>query len=669
MSRKAYQEWDYILGQSGASIESMGVSMKTMNALVQSGSAEAEEAFSKLGLSMDFVASLPMENQFAYIVNAFQQMPEGAEKSALAVKIFGRNGMDLLPLLNTTAEGMGELYQQIEDYGLIMGDDAVDASVAFGDALDALKRTFNAFKFALGARLLPTLTDFFKKVTGYMGKLKTVFTTEGMSGVFRTLAEDIRGAITWDKIRKIGSDIIKKIKEGFTYVNTTTKVVLSALLGLTDDKGQPLDGDVSWVEIGASIIGKIWEGLPTFNSEAKASLAEWLHLTDSSGNPLDGETSWVSIGVSIITSIFDGLSQWNDKTQAALAKWLGLVDDSGNPIAGEVTWASIGQGILTKIRDGMGNLQTNLAKRLGLIDDAGNPVSGKVTWSDIGRKLMEEIKNGLKETAVSFSTMFGLTDDNGVVLDSWSGIGVDLANKLLANVESGGLINKLLEWGGQKLEVAAELVSQIFTAIGNWLGAEGNGQKLVDFISNALTTVINSLGDILTKIIPILVSVLSDPQIVNSLIGVVGAVVDALTNLLADPKIWGSITSLLGTLIDGALDIILANPTIAAVVTAITSTKLANGLTHAATLFGAGSAPWAAALSKSLSAMSITVGALTLTVALASIFVSEQKNPGKGPISQLRKDMAKLGTAGAGMAQQLAETYKTITGEPATIQR
>ena len=50
-----------------------------------------------------------MEDQFAEVVKAFQDMPEGAEKSALAVELFGRNGMELLPLLNSSSDSVEEL--------------------------------------------------------------------------------------------------------------------------------------------------------------------------------------------------------------------------------------------------------------------------------------------------------------------------------------------------------------------------------------------------------------------------------------------------------------------------------------------------------------------------------------------------------------------------------
>ena len=88
LSRKAYQEWDYILGQNGASIDSLGASMKTLNAAIQSateGNEEYNGALVKLGLNYVELNQMSPEDRFEAVVRAFQKMPEGAKKSAFWV--------------------------------------------------------------------------------------------------------------------------------------------------------------------------------------------------------------------------------------------------------------------------------------------------------------------------------------------------------------------------------------------------------------------------------------------------------------------------------------------------------------------------------------------------------------------------------------------------------
>lgn len=158
MSRRNYQMWGEILAYSGTSIDTMTMGMKTLNNAIVSGSKEGREAFSKLGLSEKELAKMSQEDAFATVVSAFQKMPEGAEKSALAVKLFGRNGQELLPTLNMTAEEMSALEQRVLDLGSIMGDDAVADSARFNDSLQDVSSAMRGFRNRIFASFLPSLS-------------------------------------------------------------------------------------------------------------------------------------------------------------------------------------------------------------------------------------------------------------------------------------------------------------------------------------------------------------------------------------------------------------------------------------------------------------------------------------------------------------------------------
>ena len=238
LSRKAFQEWDYILGQNGASIDSMSVSMKTLNNLIldaAKGGKESKSAFAQLGVGIHEIEKLKPEEQFEAVVRAFQRMPAGAEKSALAVKIFGRQGMELLPLLNQSETSIDELRARAEELGLIMSDDAVDAAVVYGDSLDDLQRTFNAFKYSIGAKILPVLTSGIQKITNYAGKLRKAYDEKGLAGVWDTLVTSFK-SIKWPT----QEEIIGKIKEMWDGVKTAAKNVLKLVFG------ESADGDIAW---------------------------------------------------------------------------------------------------------------------------------------------------------------------------------------------------------------------------------------------------------------------------------------------------------------------------------------------------------------------------------------------------------------------------------------
>ena len=170
MSRKAFQQWDYILAQSGASIDSLGVSMKTLNSAILNPQEGTTQALTALGISLGDIQNLSQEDQFEAMVRAFQKMPEGAKKSALAMQLFGRQGQALMPLLNSSENSIDELRKSMEKMGFTMSDAMVDAGVKYGDTLDNLKRTFEGLKNIIGYGFMEPLTGIMETITEFFSQ-------------------------------------------------------------------------------------------------------------------------------------------------------------------------------------------------------------------------------------------------------------------------------------------------------------------------------------------------------------------------------------------------------------------------------------------------------------------------------------------------------------------
>jgi hypothetical protein len=203
LSREAYQKWGYVLSQNGTSIDTFGVGMKTLqNAMVQ-GTAETDKALATLGLSAAKLKTLTPEKALEATIKAFQKLPEGAEKSATAVDLFGRQGMELLPMLNQTAEATEALKQEAEDLGLVLSDDAVDAGVEFTDAMDTLKRTVSATGTTFITSLMPAITKILNilapLLANVLPKLGEAFgkIIEKVGPLVETLVNGFAAAITW----------------------------------------------------------------------------------------------------------------------------------------------------------------------------------------------------------------------------------------------------------------------------------------------------------------------------------------------------------------------------------------------------------------------------------------------------------------------------------------
>ena len=283
MSRKGFQEWDYILSQSGASIDSMGASMRTLNQAILSGNAESVNALKELGLSVESLSSMSQEQAFEATVKALQQLPPGAQKSALAMKLLGRGAQSLMPLLNSSAESVDALKKRAQELGLVMSDEAVDASVAFGDALDDLKRTMTAIKNTVGATFLPALTNGLIAVTNYAGKFRgyvqNAIETGDWKGLFKNIGGDVAEAarLLWIRITDTVPILWENAQQALLGSDSPILQAIGSLMqDISDSVKYISDHKQDFIDTFNEITGAIGSVVTT-GIETVKSVFEWLN--------------------------------------------------------------------------------------------------------------------------------------------------------------------------------------------------------------------------------------------------------------------------------------------------------------------------------------------------------------------------------------------------------
>lgn len=203
ISAEAYQKWDFVLQQNGASIEGLQTSMKTLATQAQNNAEE----FKALGITEEEVANLSQEELFERTIAGLQGMEEGTERTAIAAKLLGKSATELGPLLNQTAEDTEALKKQAEDYGLVMSDDAIKASAAFCDSMNLMQQTMAGMKNRAMAEFLPAIT----KVTDGLALLFTG-DTSGVDSINEGINE-ILGKVDeiMPKVLEVGGSIISNL--------------------------------------------------------------------------------------------------------------------------------------------------------------------------------------------------------------------------------------------------------------------------------------------------------------------------------------------------------------------------------------------------------------------------------------------------------------------------
>lgn len=150
----AFQEWDFIMQHNGSSIEAVKGSIIKLDKALESDT----DAWERLGLSQEELLNMSSEEKFEATVKALQGVTDEVEKAQLAQEVFGKSYQEMMPLLNSSAEDVEAMKQQVHDLGGVMSEDAVKAGAQFQDSLQNLQTAFTGAKNNLMGEFLPSLS-------------------------------------------------------------------------------------------------------------------------------------------------------------------------------------------------------------------------------------------------------------------------------------------------------------------------------------------------------------------------------------------------------------------------------------------------------------------------------------------------------------------------------
>lgn len=167
LSAETIQKWGYVakLGGSDADGFAHGVGHLARTFKEASdGSDTATKALHDVGLTSASIAEAlksgdGLDAALLKISDKFAAMPDGAQKTALAMAVFGKSGAELIPTLNQGAEGLAKLRKEAEESGAIISNEAVSALDELGDNIDKVKMSLTGLKNQAVVALLPMLKE------------------------------------------------------------------------------------------------------------------------------------------------------------------------------------------------------------------------------------------------------------------------------------------------------------------------------------------------------------------------------------------------------------------------------------------------------------------------------------------------------------------------------
>ncbi|MEF2551987.1 phage tail tape measure protein [Aurantimonas sp. A2-1-M11] len=155
----------YAADLSGLSFEQLQTSVGRLSRMMndaKNGTKEAVDSFAQLGISATNAdGSLKSASQvMGEISDKFATMPDGAEKTALAMELMGRSGTNMIPMLNGGSAALQDLMNEADNFGQVFTEGMGKSAEVFNDNISRLTGVMGNLSAKIATDVLPYLVQF-----------------------------------------------------------------------------------------------------------------------------------------------------------------------------------------------------------------------------------------------------------------------------------------------------------------------------------------------------------------------------------------------------------------------------------------------------------------------------------------------------------------------------
>ncbi len=173
LSTAALQEYGLAAQLAGSSQESLETGLKFLSrnsVEAAGGSKEMAKAFRDAGISLKDTAgrARPTEALLGDLADTMQRTEDPGKRTALAMKLLGRSGAELVPLLKDGAAGLAAVRQEAIDLGGGLSEELVKNADELDDNLTRLQFSMLGLKSVMGNVLLPVIDRVVRGIIGFV---------------------------------------------------------------------------------------------------------------------------------------------------------------------------------------------------------------------------------------------------------------------------------------------------------------------------------------------------------------------------------------------------------------------------------------------------------------------------------------------------------------------
>jgi hypothetical protein len=504
------QKLQYIGSQSGNGIEELTGAVGAMQNRLASGDDSAIAALSRLGLSFDDLKTKDPYEQLTAISSAFQNVKNPATQAQIAMDLFGKAGIGILPTLKSDMKAVGEEAPIMSENTVRALDSAGDSLAKFGMQIKVwAAESYNYFSglfdkmIASVARWAAMTIDELGMVMGWLAKMP------GADKIFPGLKDAIKGV---GETAQWFRDVASGMEHPIDNVGKAAKGAIPPLeqfKGKTKEHKEAQDEAAKAAQAHAEKILGLADAMRGLDAVRAATDAlEALHLAQAGGFSISNMT--IEQAKKLNATIESAIEVYQSAGQTIPAEWLA--------VANETTIASIQ---IMKGLDGITGAVNKLKQTPIVIPlppipslsvspltalpgvNVGMPTIPKV---DLFSQLFGDPKDFGSKLTTTIAGAFQSGGAGGAVSAAaglmGSSIGGSVAGKLSASLlkEGSGLFSKAL--GGvisSALPLVGGMIAPLAGALWNHLFGTAGRDKVKDFAASfggfdELHVKLNALG-------------------------------------------------------------------------------------------------------------------------------------------------------------------------------
>ncbi len=296
--------------QSGVGIDAMAGALGrvTKNAHEAiGGNKDLKKAFGAVGLKVEDLRGMKADQILQRISDKFRSMPDGPEKTALAMELMGKTGKSMIPVLN---EDLRKLREEFIATGAQISGRQAAAFDEFGDNMGVLQKRMFGLKVQIVSAILPALTKLMSRFQNWLDQNREL--------IAQRVEQFIQGVVF----------AIDKLAVGFGWLVDNWPLVKAVLIGLVTIWG------VSKLVGIATGVMQIVSAVRALNIASKAAAAS-------------GFIKDVLLGKQGAASAFEVAMNGGVAPAGAAARGGGLLAKAGGAAKGAGAWIAAGGAAAT----------------------------------------------------------------------------------------------------------------------------------------------------------------------------------------------------------------------------------------------------------------------------------------------------------------------------------